>query len=872
MKRRVQLNSFWIAGTAVLAVAQSVSAITVGQLSKEVTGVHSKGSGLGKIEHLAIPLREWLDQSQAVDEDFTAQTVSQVSDEQALVQITNVQVNSTPDGIEVILQTASGTTLEPILSSAVNALIAEIPNAVLALPEQDEFRVDYPIPEIVVVTVNQVVDDRVRIIVTGKTALPTAEITQADRQLVLGLNVPAATAQTEGIQASPQPIRIVVTAEKTPEDIQDVPISLTAITEQEIEDADITSLEEIARNTPNFSFFPSGDRSFAVYSIRGLSNSSFISTRDPVDFYLDGVPYGFASFLDVDLPDLERVEVLRGPQNVIYGRNSLAGVVNLITRKPSDVFEFSGVTSYGNFEDLDVGVSVSGPLIEDQLFFRLSGSYGSREGYVRNTLLDRDVNEQSGGNGRIKLLWTPSEAWDIALNASFDDYQDGASSYVPLSQSDPFEAEQNIDGFNELTVNAQSLRIAYTFPSFRVTSITAHRRSRNDFEYDADYTAADAAVRVVDELMTRIFSQELRLQSPEEADRIEWLLGAYYESNQLDSRDNGLRFGSEAATLFNLPEGALNLSDSEVNSNSFAVFGQVSYRPIEALTLTTGLRYEMTNSTLESFERTLSIPNLPDSTILSLRDIEQDGEVLLPRFVVDYRFTPNLMAYGSITRGYRPPGVNFGAGSEAAATYEAETSWNYEVGLKSSWLGDRLAVNLAVFHNPVSNFQVISFDELLGSFTDNADVTITGFEIEARATPIIGLDFIAGLGVADAEFTDFNNPFTGIDASGNQLTFAPSFSYNLAVQYRIPNGVFGRIGLQGLGKTFFDDANTLEQDPYAIVDARLGYEREDFGIYLFANNIFDTEYINQAFSLTPIGAIASFGAPATYGIQFRSRF
>ncbi|MEM7064840.1 MAG: TonB-dependent receptor [Cyanobacteria bacterium P01_B01_bin.77] len=670
-------------------------------------------------------------------------------------------------------------------------------------------------------------------------------------------------------------LRIIVTAERTPENVQDVPISITAITEQEIEDADITSLEDIARNTPNFTFFPSGDRSFGLYSIRGLSNSSVIANRDPVDFYVDGIPYNFASFLDIDLPDLERVEVLRGPQSVVYGRNSLAGVVNLITRKPTDTFKVNGVASYGNFNDLDLRASVSGPVIEDELFFRLAGSYGSRDGYVRNTLLDDGINEQSGGSGRGQLLWTPSDNLEIALNASFDDYRDGASSYVPLN-GDPFETAQDIDGFNDLVSNAQGLRVAYTHTDFRFTSTTTRRFSKNDLEFDGDYTAADAVVRVLDDLSSTVFSQEFRLQSPETAEQFEWLLGGYYESSQFDSEGNGFRYGNDVTTLFGpmfpFPAGSLNLTNSEVNSDTISVFGQVSYRPIDALTLTTGLRYESTNNTLEEFDRVITIPGLPDIPLFSLDEVEQDGDELLPRFVAEYRFSPDLMAYGSITRGYRPPGTNFGPGSAETATYNAERSWNYEVGLKSSWLEDRLAVNLALFHNPVDDFQVLLFDQIGGSFTDNADVSITGFELEARATPVTGFDIVAGLGLIDAEFTDFINPFTRENSDGNQLTFAPDLTYNLALQYRSPQGIFGRLELQGLGTTFFDDANTLEQDPYAIVNARLGYEMENLGLYLFANNIFDTEYINQAFALPPIGAIASYGVPATYGVQVRTRF
>ena len=710
----------------------------------------------------------------------------------------------------------------------------------------------------------------------GETPSLPEEETEPETDIVPETDVAPEEGTTEPEESGAQEgvLRIVVTAEKRPEDLQDVPISITVITSEEIEDADITSFDDIARNTPNFSFFPSGDRSFSLFSVRGISNASINSSRDPVDFYIDGVPYGFAAFVDLDLPDLERVEVLRGPQNVLYGRNAIAGVVNIITRRPTNTLAFNGSASYGSFNDLDLRASVSGPLIEDELFLRLSGSYGSRDGYINNRFLSDDVDEQSDRTGRVQLLWTPTENLEIALNASFDNYRNGASAYVFPDRDGPFDTEQSIDGFSNLLSNSQSLKIAYTHPQFRATSITTRQFSFNDLAFDGDGLAADALVRVLDELSVTLFTQEIRFQSPEAATDFEWLLGAYYESSQFSTARNGFRFGGDAAATLGVPFPAntLNLANGEANSQTFALFGQVSYQPIDALTLTTGLRYESTQSTLSRFERTLDIPGFPSTSLVSLRDIEQSGNELLPRFAVEYRINPDLMVYGSITRGYRPPGVNLGPGSAATATYEAERSWSYELGLKSSWLDDLLAVNLALFYSPVDNFQVVLFDTVGGSFIDNADVRTLGLELEARATPTAGLDIIAGLGIVDAEFTNFTNPFTGVDSTGNQLTFAPNLTYNLAVQYRSPSGFFGRAELQGLGTTFFDDANLLEQAPYALFNARLGYETENLGIYLFGNNIFSTEYINQAFSFPPLGTNASYGAPATYGIQFRVGF
>ncbi|MEM9244505.1 MAG: TonB-dependent receptor [Cyanobacteria bacterium P01_F01_bin.153] len=617
-------------------------------------------------------------------------------DQGSTVEITGVQLETTATGVNLVLSATAGTLDMPPTSVLGNALIVDIPNVTLNLPNGEDFEAINPIEGIARISVSGSPGNGVRVAITGLDAPPAVAVSANTQGLVLVIapDTPIAEALTTNDDGA---LRIIVTAEKRPEDLQNVPLSVTALTEQDIEDADITSLDAIARNTPNFSFFPSGNRFFSLYSIRGISNASSLVNRDPIDFYIDGVPTSLASFTNFDLPDLERVEILRGPQSVLYGRNAIAGVVNIITQKPTNDFEFTGSAQYGNFDDLDLRASVSGPVIDDELFFRLSGSYGSRDGYVRNTLLDEDIDDQSGWTGRAQLRWTPSEAWDILLNASFDDYDEGAPPYVVLGESDPFDSEQDFNGFNELTSDSQSLRIAYTHPDFRVTSITARRFSRTGFDFDGDASTIDGLLRTTGEANTSVFSQELLLQSPEYAEKLQWTVGAYFESNQLNQSDNGIEFGADVALLgFPFPPGASNLADVEVDTTTFALFGQVSYQPVEALTLTAGLRYESTRSTLESFERVLRMPGSPPSTLVSLEDIEQNNTELLPSFIAQYRFSPNLMVYGSITRGYRPPGVNLTPSTEETATFEAERSWNYEIGLKSSWLDDRLGIILAV--------------------------------------------------------------------------------------------------------------------------------------------------------------------------------
>ena len=787
----------------------------------------------------------------------------------AAVSSTAIEVMPSEDGLAITLTTAAGDLAAPALTVIGNAQIAEIPNAVLALPDGDDFQVANPVEGIALVSVSSLPDNRVRVAITGVDTPPTTTVSTEAGGLVLGvaLGAIAPDASSPEPAIADAPLRVVVTAERTPEDVQDVPLSITVLTEQQLEDANIDSLDGVADNTPNFTFFPSGaNRTAPFYSLRGVTNFNAFS-RDGVGFFVDDVPYDFAGFIDQDLTDLERVEVLRGPQNTLYGRSSLGGVVNIITRRPTNEFEVNTALSVGSYAAFDAQASVSGPLIEDELFYRLSGNYSRQDGFVTNTLLDTDVDHSAGGTGRAQLLWTPADVWEILFNASFGDYREGAEPFVLLDADDPFETEFDFDGFNDLVTNAQSLRVAYSTPDIRVTSITAHRFSSQEAAFDQDATAADLEINAPD-FASRVFTQELRVQSPEASDRLQWIVGGYFETSTFEN-DRAFINGLDTPATAPLPAGE-NRGDGDTDSRTLAAFGQVSYGVTDALTLTTGLRYENTRTTTD-FERiftsrdgTLVIP------LLELEDVEADGSELLPRLAIDYRLNPNILLYGSITRGYRPPGASFDPISEDTAVFEAETSWNYEVGFKSSWLEDRLSVNVAGFYNDVSNFQ---FPSLQGGevVIGNADTRVIGGELEIIARPVSGLELIAGVGLLNAEFRNGTDAFTGIALAGNRTPFTPNLTYNVAAQYRSETGFFGRLEVIGFGNTFFDELNTIEQEAFALANLRLGYEYEDYGFYAFANNVFDTEYVTQAFELST-GTVGTFGAPRTFGVQVRAKF
>jgi iron complex outermembrane recepter protein len=476
-------------------------------------------------------------------------------------------------------------------------------------------------------------------------------------------------------------------------------------------------------------------------------------------------------------------------------------------------------------------------VIKDKLKFRIAGIYDARDGFSENTFLDDDANNLSSVAGRANLVWTPSNKWNITFNATGAGNNDGDNTYVPLNQEDPFETELDIPGNTDLSVNTQSLRVGYSGTGFKLTSITARNGSNHNYNADGDYTSEDLF-----EFDTRqeatVVSQEIRLQSPDNSDRLSWIVGSYFQDRSYDIDPQQLKFSPAGGAIsFDTNVAGANVTQGKYDQTTFAGFGQLDFKPVKPLTLTAGLRYENSDEELSrrSFVVSEGDDSVEDTTPFVNSNVDDDA--VIPKFAIEYSFSPNIATYASITRGYKPPTQNYSADEPALRNVRAEKSWNYELGVKSSWFSDRLSVNVAGFINDISDYQA----PLVGDtqpFEDitNAEVLIRGLEIEAQAKPIQGLDLIAGFGYTDAEYTRYIEPLTGEDFEGNKLIYAPEFTLNLAAQYRTKFGLFSRVELQGLGNYFFNDDNSLKQDSLALVNARIGYEADKYGIYFYTNN------------------------------------
>ena len=583
--------------------------------------------------------------------------------------------------------------------------------------------------------------------------------------------------------------------------------------------------------------------------------------------------------------DVERIEALRGPQGTLFGRNTEAGVINIITKKPCNRWEEKASISYGNYNSQNYNAAIGGSLVQDKLFLRVSGKYFLSDGYIDNKFTgDDECDDLNDLNGRAILRWKPTDAWDINFSTEGNRYRDGCDCIAPLDdvRHDPHDVSHDFQGSDDTDAHGNALRLEYSGKKFSLTSITSYRDWKRDTIYDLDFTSMDLyRAKLGDDIKT--WNQEIRLASPNDSGPLKWLLGANYFDEEKDI-DTAYDY-RQGFPAYGLPP-YKQFQESDLDAEGYAFFGQGTYTLFDRLDLSAGLRYEHEKKELdfrEYYDQDLSMFWMFPQT---KEPDDKKFDEWLPKFALAYHWMPDLMTYANVSKGYTSGSFNMYASSTAGVPYDSEYSWNYEVGLKSAWLDKRLIFNLVAFYIDWEDQQVMqqtSPAEVV--FKNAAESTSMGFEVEVMARPATGLELTAGFGYTDVEFDDFKDsifdldptsPTYGqkigeIDYSDKKNAFVPEYTYNLGIQYRTMNGFFGRVDLLGVGDAYFDFANTEKQGAYELVNARLGYEREYFEVYLWAKNLFDREYITATFG-SPGNFVGRAGDPQTFGISLSARF
>lgn len=667
---------------------------------------------------------------------------------------------------------------------------------------------------------------------------------------------------------------IVVTAAKIKQNIQDVPMSIAVLSSTQIEDAGITLITDVSDEIPNLYVVDWGSRRDAFVYIRGFGSSR---QRDSaVGLYVDDVPLINVGTFLTELNELERIEVLRGPQGTLYGRNTLAGVINIVTKKPADEREGSASVAFGDYAHQDYRLAYRGPILQDKLFVGVSAVKSTRDGYAEDNLLGGTADEWDSSAGRFHFRWMPDDRLDVLLSADADADRDGALPLTDLAQvrQNPHHVSHDREGYQERDIYGPSILMNYKADNISLTSITALRRWNEESGMDQDFSPADILISDWAENQTQ-FTQELRLTSPESAAALKWLFGAFYFHDDFDE-DVVVEYGADAAAYFGkpIPDGFQNHKSSTFKSEGYALFGSMTYTVNNRLDLTAGLRWDHEARKLDHEGYDFFGGVVPGSEFSFSH--EEDFDEVSPRLAVSYRWPQVLMTYASVAEGYKSGGFN-SVSDPADATYDPEHSWNYEIGMKSSWLGKTLNVNLAAFFSRWDDQQVVQFLPPNDMIIRNAGKSQSaGFEVEVSSRPLWGLQLTAGFGYVDAVFDEYDDAALGLNYDGNKIPVAPKYNLNLAAQYRHKlNGkinLFARAELQGVGDFYWDVANKLEEKAYELANVRLGIESKHWEVTLWGKNVFDEEYAAIAFQVPGFPAWGQAGEPRTFGIGVKTRF
>ena len=661
---------------------------------------------------------------------------------------------------------------------------------------------------------------------------------------------------------------IVVTARRRVENLQEIPEAVTVLNSEQLETAGITNLRELTGLVPNVSMF-TGELGFRAgvvqLVVRGITTPQ--NGEPPLSFVVDGVTVPEIDFINQDLFDIESVQVLRGPQGALYGRGALGGAVLITTKQPTNDISGFIKAGYEQGADYRVGGSVSGPIIQDKLFFRLSGSYHDRDGLINNRTLHDDVDfkESKRLKGSLKFLVSDEIQLDWNFNYLDSELGGGAYGVVPnasLNSNFEDQVSANILGVNVRDIFETSVKLEWDFGPVTLTSVSAYAEIDDDIFSDGDFTEnvawAQRNANFIDS-----FTQEIRLTSADDQ-RLRWNIGAFYQDRskefEFDFADDVGRTNGSFPQRFDVTFEQRDHTDS----TAVGVFTQFSYDITEQLELTGALRYDYDSRDFEDPRN--SITRTSTST-----------DEFQPKVSLSYDWSKDLLVYLLYSHGYRSGGFNeigflTGVFDGPPGTYPAQSSDSIEGGFKATLLDGRMTLNLAAFHTELENGQYQSFD--INTFTigvltiDEAEVT--GLDLEVSANLFDGLDLSFGLGVSDTKVTDFDG--TGLN-DGNRIPYVPEYTVNVSAQYtwayRDGWDVISRLDYNRTGNLSFDNTNLLNADTSDNVNLRLGLKTASWSLAAYAKNVTDNRTPAEAFDFSATEAARGVNFPRAFGVEVR---
>ena len=661
----------------------------------------------------------------------------------------------------------------------------------------------------------------------------------------------------------------LVTARKQAEALASVPLSATVVNGEDLDDGLVLSPRDAAARLPNVFFSEFTARRLSFPFVRGIGSG----LDDPaVITYVDDVPqFGFGG-TNLPLLAVERVEFLRGPQGTLYGKNALGGLIHVRGRRPSATRELGLGATFGNFDLAEYQGSFSGPMLGGLGDLALLSS--EREGYTRNDFTGNRVDERDGLFGRGRMLWNLASDAELEFSVFAERARDGgfALGEIGALEADPHHIAQDYEGLANRDVLAPSLVFRRLGESLDFVSVSAWQTWDVLELSDFDFSPIDGVRRRAEQEQQYVY-QELRLGTPSEAGRgeLRWLVGASGFLADAERQAANV-FRPDGAGIF-FPPGSegTDLADGQFDDQGLAAFGELTLPLGAALELTGGLRYDRETKEVERL-RTFDPGSGP--IVTDQGSEEETFDEVLPSASLSYALTDETTTFVRAARGFKAGGFNLAApaGSES---FEAETAWSYELGVRTALDGERVSLGATVFLVDWQDMQLSLFDASAGGYIANAGESRSqGLELEGGWRSRDWLELDASFGWLDTEIEEYVDPF-GNDTAGNELPQAPETTWSVgatlgasdARRAGLRDSWYLRAEYSAVGD-FYYDAGNLEGADYALANLLLGYDTDALSLSFWVRNAFDEEYVPIAFQPSPVDPstfVGENGAPRVLG-------
>jgi iron complex outermembrane receptor protein len=672
---------------------------------------------------------------------------------------------------------------------------------------------------------------------------------------------------------------ILVSSDKIETKLQETPAAVSSLSAQKLEKYRAWSITDLSALSPSLFVIEHGNSSGSnFFNIRGTMG---YTAEQSVGTYVDGV-YQFDFYsAPINFNNIERIEVLRGPQGTLYGRNAYSGVVNIITKKPTNTTNGYIEVNLGNYEQQRYSIGANLPIVKDKLFFNIASQYSKRGSIYSNTTLDTDsFDSRKSFNINGNLKYVINDNWVINLNAKTENNEDiGAYPWVSSAEialEQPYEAFGNWKNTEKRTNTNIAASVNYFGEHFNFSSITAFIDYRGWYpdRFDYDFTAAKL-ISGDNDINQNQITQEFRFSSPASNKNWKWTAGSYLFKEDIDQIGN--TFYEEDYVLFDANAPYTVVTEGQRKSLGVALFGQAAYSITSSLDFTAGARYD-----IEHKERTERNDLEKDDVITTITELETNTKTFnafTPKFILSHKLNPNSLIYASYAKGFRVGGFNVGATNTENRVYDPEKSDNYEIAIKNNLFQNKLKLNITAFYLQQKDQQITTSTDGINYLTLNVgDMNNLGLETEIDVIPFkyLTLEWNASWSHAEYAKLELYDDTSGTVANykGNRPIYNPNFSSMTAAQFSFPikkskqNMVaFVRAEYRYTGRYYFDFENTEYQSGYGLVNSRAGITAKNYEIALWGRNIMDTRYLSW-------GSYGSYllGSPAMWGVSLKGKF